>query len=254
MAIKDLLKLNREKMGLTQEQLAEKIYVSRQAVSKWERGESLPDLENIILLSDLYDISIDQLLRGAKFLNKPFQIGEYKNSRRLTTGILLSILFASLASGGKYLIAFIVVLTMLLATTVISVMEGKILITKQGIKIVEYKNFIQKLISIFKPSNSVIEYSFDDIASFKIIYIKRRRLSPFDFNPDIFKIEFYTKSGQVYQQEASPYVTEHLPILCDYLNKKGITINDELDIVGMIVRGDNIYDSVHNKDTYLAKN
>lgn len=44
MAIKDLLKLNREKMGLTQEQLAEKIYVSRQAVSKWERGESLPDL------------------------------------------------------------------------------------------------------------------------------------------------------------------------------------------------------------------
>lgn len=133
-------------------------------------------------------------------------------------------------------------------------MEGKILITKQGIKIVEYKNFIQKLISIFKPSNSVIEYSFDYIASFKIIYIKRRRLSPFDFNPDIFKVEFTTKSEQVYQQEASPYVTENLPILCDYLNKKGITINDELDIVGMIVRGDNIYDSVHNKDTYLAKN
>ncbi len=172
MEIKDLLKLNREKMGLTQEQLAEKIYVSRQAVSKWERGESLPDLENIILLSDLYDISIDQILRGAKFLNKPFQIGEYKNNRRLTTGILLSILFASLASGGKYLIAFIVVLTILLATTVISVMEGNILITKQGIKIVEYKNFVQKLISIFKPNNSVTEYSFDDISSFKIIYIK----------------------------------------------------------------------------------
>ena len=53
---------------LTQEQLADKIYVSRQTVSKWQRGESLPDLENIIILSDLYVISIDQLLRGAKFL------------------------------------------------------------------------------------------------------------------------------------------------------------------------------------------
>lgn len=68
MEIKDLLRINRESNKLTQEQLADKIYVSRQTVSKWERGESLPDIENIIILSDLYDISIDQLLRGAKFL------------------------------------------------------------------------------------------------------------------------------------------------------------------------------------------
>lgn len=68
MEIKDLLRINRENNKLTQEQLADKIYVSRQTVSKWERAESLPDLENIIILSDLYDISIDQLLRGAKFL------------------------------------------------------------------------------------------------------------------------------------------------------------------------------------------
>lgn len=68
MEIKDLLRINRENNKLTQEQLADKIYVSRQTVSKWERGESLPDLENIIILSDLYDILIDQSLRGAKFL------------------------------------------------------------------------------------------------------------------------------------------------------------------------------------------
>ena len=68
MEIKDLLRINRENNKLTQEQLADKIYVSRQTVSKWDRGESLPDLENIIILSDLYVISIDQSLRGAKFL------------------------------------------------------------------------------------------------------------------------------------------------------------------------------------------
>ena len=42
------------------------MYQDRQSQSG--RGESLPDLENIIILSDLYDISIDRLLRGAKFL------------------------------------------------------------------------------------------------------------------------------------------------------------------------------------------
>ena len=51
MEIKDLLRINRESNKLTQEQLADKIYVLRQTVSKWERGELLPDIENIIILS-----------------------------------------------------------------------------------------------------------------------------------------------------------------------------------------------------------
>ena len=53
----------RKEMGLSQEQLAEKIGVSRQAVSKWERSEASPDTDNIILLARLYNISLDDLLR-----------------------------------------------------------------------------------------------------------------------------------------------------------------------------------------------
>ena len=53
----------RKEMGLSQEQLAEKIGVSRQAVSKWERSEASPDTDNIILLARLYNISLDELLR-----------------------------------------------------------------------------------------------------------------------------------------------------------------------------------------------
>lgn len=53
----------RKQMGLSQEQLAEKIGVSRQAVSKWERSEASPDTDNLILLARLYDISLDDLLR-----------------------------------------------------------------------------------------------------------------------------------------------------------------------------------------------
>jgi len=57
-----LVNLRKEK-GLSQEQLAEKIGVSRQAVSKWERSEASPDTDNIILLAKLYNVSLDELLR-----------------------------------------------------------------------------------------------------------------------------------------------------------------------------------------------
>ena len=53
----------RKQMGLSQEQLAEKIGVSRQAVSKWERSEASPDTDNLILLARLYDVSLDELLK-----------------------------------------------------------------------------------------------------------------------------------------------------------------------------------------------
>jgi len=52
----------RKASGLSREQLAERLYVSSQAVGKWERGEGLPDIENLLLLSRLYDVSMDSLL------------------------------------------------------------------------------------------------------------------------------------------------------------------------------------------------
>ena len=52
----------RKKNNLSQEELAEKIGVSRQAVSKWERAEASPDTDNLILLSRLYNVSLDELL------------------------------------------------------------------------------------------------------------------------------------------------------------------------------------------------
>ena len=52
----------RKETGLSQEALAEKIGVSRQAVSKWERSESSPDTDNLISLAKLYGVSLDDLL------------------------------------------------------------------------------------------------------------------------------------------------------------------------------------------------
>ena len=64
MKIEMQLKDARVQAGLTQEQVAENVMVSRQTISNWENGTSLPDIVSIMKLSDLYQISIDELLKG----------------------------------------------------------------------------------------------------------------------------------------------------------------------------------------------
>ncbi|MFY9525124.1 MAG: helix-turn-helix domain-containing protein [Limnochordia bacterium] len=61
--IADNLRYLRSRSGLTQEQVAEYIGVSRQAVAKWERGESLPDILNCEALADLFEVSLTDLVR-----------------------------------------------------------------------------------------------------------------------------------------------------------------------------------------------
>lgn len=66
----------RKKNGLSQEQLAEKIGVSRQAVSKWERSEASPDTDNLIMLARLYNVSLDDLLRTEDEIPTPEETAE----------------------------------------------------------------------------------------------------------------------------------------------------------------------------------
>ena len=56
----------RTKANLTQEQVAEALGVSRQTISNWENGKSLPDILSVIRMSELYQISLDELLKGDK--------------------------------------------------------------------------------------------------------------------------------------------------------------------------------------------
>ena len=62
MDISAKLKELRAKKGLSQERVAEQLYVSRQAISKWENGEALPDMENLVAISKFYGVSIDYIL------------------------------------------------------------------------------------------------------------------------------------------------------------------------------------------------
>ena len=62
METKDILLELRQKRGLSQEELAEKLFVTRQAVSRWENGETTPNVDTLKLLSKFYDVSINTLL------------------------------------------------------------------------------------------------------------------------------------------------------------------------------------------------
>lgn len=64
MELQNQIKINRKKLNLSQEDLAQKLYVTRQTVSNWETGKSYPDIHSLLLLSSLFNISLDNLIKG----------------------------------------------------------------------------------------------------------------------------------------------------------------------------------------------
>ena len=94
MEIAKKLKNARIEAGLTQEKAAEKIDVSRQTISNWENEKSYPDIISVIALSDLYSVSLDELLKGdqkmAEHLEESTNV--VKSNKKLTGAILLNII------------------------------------------------------------------------------------------------------------------------------------------------------------------
>ena len=68
MNTKEMIYKLRTKKGMSQEELAERVFVTRQAVSRWENGETVPNIETLKLLSQLFDVSINTLLGSPRKL------------------------------------------------------------------------------------------------------------------------------------------------------------------------------------------
>ena len=64
MQVSHAIRAQRERIGLSQEALAERIYVSRQTVSNWECGKTYPDIESLLLMAQLFDVTLDELVKG----------------------------------------------------------------------------------------------------------------------------------------------------------------------------------------------
>lgn len=108
MSFGDKLKSERKKRNWSQDYLAEKIYVSRQSVSKWETNKNYPSIEVIINLSDLFEITIDELLRSDEGLKeKIIKDGKSTVNFSIKTqllsilGILFGVIVASLIKNNE---------------------------------------------------------------------------------------------------------------------------------------------------------
>lgn len=91
MNIADRIQYLRKQKGLSQEELADKMGVSRQAVSKWESEQSMPDLDKIIIMSDLFEVTTDYILKGIE----PVSAKSKKTIKTLHLGCML--IFATIA-------------------------------------------------------------------------------------------------------------------------------------------------------------
>ena len=98
MEIGKKLKVARINSGLTQEQVAEDIKVTRQTISNWENERSYPDIMNVIDLSNLYSLSLDDLLKGDDKMIEHLEENTniVKSNRKLIAAIMINVLLVIL--------------------------------------------------------------------------------------------------------------------------------------------------------------
>ena len=95
MSIGEVLKQARAAIGLSQEEIAEKVGVSRQTISNWENGRSYPDISCVMALSNVYDVTLDSLLKGDSEMIKHLEesTNVTKSNKQVAASIIALVLF-----------------------------------------------------------------------------------------------------------------------------------------------------------------
>ena len=96
MEISKQIKKYRGEQGFSQEQLAQRIYVSRQTVSNWENEKSYPDVNSLVLLSEVFGVSVDNLIKGDLDVMKEQINSEDVRSFRKLSNVFAVLFFAAL--------------------------------------------------------------------------------------------------------------------------------------------------------------
>ena len=97
MELGNKIKYYRGEKELSQEDLAERVYVSRQTISNWENNKSYPDINSIVLLSEIFEISIDNLIKGdVELMKKEINSEEVKKLNFYATMMVILMLVATI--------------------------------------------------------------------------------------------------------------------------------------------------------------
>ena len=132
MAFSDNLQYIRAQAGVTQEQLAEQLNVSRQSVSKWESGASFPEMDTLLRLCDLYDVKLDTLLRGSveesrgsdtarydHFMNR-FALQMASSVSAIIAGVALMIFLSTLNSSDSFNMLTVALFMLIVTVSVVA--------------------------------------------------------------------------------------------------------------------------------------
>lgn len=144
MELGNQIKHYRNEKGLSQEELAERVYVTRQTISNWENNKNYPDINSIVLLSEIFEISIDNLIKGdLEKMKKEINSEEVKklNFYSLIMAILMIAAIISLVPLIKFIgvYAFIVYFALLACALVFALKIEKI---KKNNDIQTYKEIL----------------------------------------------------------------------------------------------------------------
>ena len=95
MELSKQIKKYRMEANLSQEELAEKIFVSRQTISNWENDKNYPDIKSLVLISEVFQISLDNLIKGdLERMKKEIDVQEYAKFQKDST--IFSVLFVTM--------------------------------------------------------------------------------------------------------------------------------------------------------------
>ncbi len=171
----------RNKKGWTQEYLAEKMFVSRQSVSKWESDRSMPDLEKIIILSDLFGVSTDYLLKGVGIESKleekkVFQDENSSFKRKLNIAQANDYIDIKIGVSFKYALAVMLLILSPIALIVLPVLSENMVITISENYAISYAFvvlflFVSIAVSIFMYTSAKLsDYKFIETEDFEFDY------------------------------------------------------------------------------------
>ncbi|OFI48540.1 hypothetical protein BG261_06490 [Floricoccus tropicus] len=97
MELSKQIKEHRARLEISQEQLAEKMYVSRQTISNWENERSYPDVHNLLLLAAIFDVTLDQLVKGdVKIMKEKISQANFNKSSYI---MLISSILSAISLG-----------------------------------------------------------------------------------------------------------------------------------------------------------
>ena len=97
------IKKYRNEQTLSQEELAERVFVSRQSISNWENGKTYPDIKSLLLLSEVFSVSLDQLVKGdvdimKKEINSQ-ELAKFQKDSNMFTGLFIALIILPIPLG-----------------------------------------------------------------------------------------------------------------------------------------------------------